>query len=184
MEFHDPNLDLISPTGMPVPLRTGHGSKLGAAAGQRLPPRASPHLTSCCVPPLPQQAGGRGGAAPAPHPHPARYRRQVGAHGDCNRVCGGAQGELHYVQCMQRKSAYRGCACPATCRRQGCAPRCGSRHHCVQASRCMLHQPQRLQWPPHCFVQEAGASNARLKLYKGKTHTKPIVEDPSESPPT
>ena len=29
-------------------------------------------------------------------------------------------------------------------------------------------------------VQEAGVSNARLKLYKGKTHTKPIVEDPSE----
>lgn len=28
-------------------------------------------------------------------------------------------------------------------------------------------------------VQEAGA-DARLKLYKGKTHTKPIVEDPSE----
>lgn len=49
--------------------------------------------------------------------------------------------------------------------------------------RCGLGAP-RLRTTPHpaCLpacLQEAGVA-ARLKLYRGKTHTKPIVEDPSE----
>lgn len=45
-------------------------------------------------PALPQQAGRACGPAPAAHAHPAWHHRQVGAHGDRDRVCGGAQGKL------------------------------------------------------------------------------------------
>ena len=47
-----------------------------------------------------------------------------------------------------------------------------------QAAACWWRRHQRLPLAPSpCAAQEAGARVA-LKLYKGKTHTQPIVEDP------
>lgn len=78
--------------------------------------------------------------------------------------------------------------------RGGCFPRSGMlcRLHCrpvlvawpagrAAADRFGGARATHARPPPALLprVQEAGA-NARLKLYKGKTHTKPIVEDPSE----
>lgn len=71
---------------------------------------------------------------------------------------------LHYVATAKRNPAAAASSMPAQCHRP--------RSTMQRAAALLLDRKQ--------TMQEAGVANARLKLYQGKTHTKPIVEDPSE----